>query len=455
MTGFFWSLLSFLVAIGILVTVHEFGHFWVARRLGVKVLRFSIGFGKPLWTKTIGEDRLELVVAAVPLGGYVKMLDEREGPVARTEVHRAFNRQAIPRRAAIVVAGPMANFLFAIVAYAAMYMVGVTGLMPIVGQVTQDSPAAAAGFEVGDRWLRVDGRDVQTWETAVLTLLDSGLTHGHAEVDVELERGGESRRRIDLSDKSFLLDEGPLLERMGIHPRRPGAEPAIAGVVGGGPAERAGLRKGDRLVAVDGAEVESWDEWVAYVRQRPGIEIALEIERDNSTINLMLVPEAQDEGGTTFGRVGAWPEVNREEAESLRSVVRYGPFKGLVRGVARTWDMTTLTLRLMWRLVTGDASLKNLSGPIGIAEYAGASAAIGLSTFLAFLGIVSISLGVLNLLPIPVLDGGHLLYYCIEAVKGSPLSERAEEIGTRIGLALIAALMMLAVYNDLIRVINR
>ena len=455
MMAFLWSLGSFLLAIGVLVVVHEFGHFWVARRLGVKVLRFSIGFGRPLWTKTIGSDRLELVVAAVPFGGYVKMLDEREGEVPQAELHRAFNRQPILRRAAIVAAGPFANFLFAIIAYTAMFLVGITGLLPVVGQVDAGSRAEQAGFASGDRWLRIDGKEVQTWESAILALLDSGLTRGQATVTVETAGGAEVLRRIDLSDNKLLLDEGPLLERLGIHPRRPQARPVIAGVAPDSPAERGGLRAGDRLVAADGIPVEDWDGWVAQVRKSPGVEIAVEIEREGVRKTLRVIPQRSGDGEEAIGRVGAWPEIDREEAESLRSVVRYGPFAAVIRSVERTWEMTALTLRLMLRLVTGDASLKNLSGPIGIAEYAGVSAAIGLSAFLGFLGIVSVSLGVLNLLPIPVLDGGHLLYYCIEAVKGSPLSERAEELGTRIGLALIAALMMLALYNDLVRIVAR
>lgn len=455
MTGFFWSLASFLVAIGILVTVHEFGHFWVARRLDVKVLRFSIGFGRPLWRREFGADRTELVIASVPLGGYVKMLDEREGEVAPAEALRAFNRKPLRSRAAIVVAGPLTNFLFAVLAYAAMYMIGVAGLKPVVGEIIPDTPAAEAGFQPGDLLTRVGGREVQTWEVAVLALLDHGLSAQEIEVEVRTADGRLYVRRLPVGEDRLLLEEGPLLDRLGIRPQRPRPDTVLAGVSRGGAAERAGLRAGDRLIAIEGERLDDWGAWVTRIRERPGQLIRMEIERDGRRMDLALTPEAVDEEGRITGRIGAWPRIDPGDAERLRSVVRYGPFEGVARGAQRTWDMTSLTLRVLWRLVTGEASLKNVSGPVGIAEYAGVSAAVGPAAFLAFLGIVSVSLGVLNLLPIPVLDGGHLLYYCIEAVKGSPLSEQAEEIGARIGFVLIGALMILAIYNDLTRLVTR
>jgi regulator of sigma E protease len=447
------SLAAFVVAIGVLVTIHEFGHYWVARRMGVKVLRFSVGFGRPLWRRVAGPDRTEYVVAAIPLGGYVKMLDERDEEIPPGEdVTRAFNRQPVGRRIAIVAAGPAFNFLFAVFAYWLMFMVGVSGVKPVVGEVVPASLAAEAGFQAGDRLISVGDTDTPTWELASLALLEGSLGATRVPVRVETPEGREYIRSLDLSDTRRLLGEGPLLDKLGLQPWRPRFEPVLGELVSGGPAAQAGLRPGDRILRSDGEAVETWQQWVALVQARPGETLRLEVERDGARLEVDVRTDVREENGRTIGMVGAHVHVDRSQFEAMRVTVRHGPIASIGQGVTHTWDMTTLTLRVLWRLVMGQASVKNISGPITIAEYAGVTAVIGLSAFLGFLAIVSISLGIINLLPIPVLDGGHLLYYMVEIVKGSPVSERVEAVGQRVGFVMIALLMMLAFYNDIMRI---
>ncbi len=449
--GFLTSLIAFIVAIGILVAIHEFGHYWVARRLGVKVLRFSIGFGTPLWRKVAGADRTEYVIGAIPLGGYVKMLDEREGEVPADELDRAFNRQPVGTRIAIVAAGPIFNFLFAIVAYMLMFMVGVTGLQPTVGEVVADSPAARAGLQAGVVIEAVGGKPTPTWENAALAIIDQAMEERAVELTLREPAGGVSTRRIDLAGASALFADADILARIGIRPWRPRIAAVLGRVVDGGAGARAGLREGDRVVEIDGQPVDRWQDLVDAVRARPGETVVFVVERDGRRQSLPVTLDAVDDGGLRVGRVGAAPRVDEAALAAHRVEVRYGPLEALVQGVRRTWQMSVLTLRFMGKMITGQASLENVSGPITIAQYAGVSALIGVSAFLGFLGIVSVSLGVLNLLPIPVLDGGHLLFYLIELVKGSPLSETAEAIGQRIGLGLLAMLMGLAFFNDINR----
>ncbi len=447
------SFLAFVVAIAVLVTIHEFGHFWVARRVGVRVLRFSVGFGNPIWRRQ-GRDEVEYVVAAIPLGGYVKMLDEREGPVPPAERHRAFNRQPLWKRVAVVSAGPLANFLFAIVAYALMFLIGVAGIRPVIGAVSPDSLAARAGLQPGMTIEAVDGRPVRSWEEATLTLINEALRHGRVELALRRPDGGSELRVIDLSDSRALLGDQDLLETIGIAPWRPRIEPVLGELVPDGPAARAGLQPGDRVLAVDGQPVQQWSDLVAVVRDHPGQTLRFRIRRGAVERTVAVRTDVAREDGRDIGRIGALPQVDRAELEAMRVVVRYGPLTALWRGVQKTWDMAALTVRVLGRMVVGQASLKNISGPLTIAEYAGLSALIGVSAFLGFLGILSVSLGVLNLLPVPVLDGGHLLFYAIEAVRGRPLSEEAEALGQRIGLAILGALMFLAFYNDITRLLD-
>jgi regulator of sigma E protease len=446
--------LAFVVAIGILVTVHEFGHFWVARRLGIKVLRFSIGFGKPLWMKTFGPDKTELVVAAIPLGGYVKMLDEREGDVSEAEQHRAFNRQSIGTRVAVVVAGPLSNFLFAILAYWMMFVAGVPGLRPIVGDVVPASFAAEAGFVSGDEILSVRDRPTPTWESAVMALLDAGLSEQLLfDVHVRDSGGRERALQVYLDSPDKLLEKGGVLKNFGLETWQPAA--IIDRLVEGGAGQRAGLQAGDLILMADGETVRNWAWWVDYVRQRPEQVIQLILLRDGVEFDTQLTPERVSVDGESIGRIGAYVRLpSDEQRATMRVVIRHGPLEAVPAALEKTFEITTLTYRTLWKMVTGKASVENLSGPISIARYAGQSASIGLAAFLGFLGIVSVSLGVLNLLPVPVLDGGHLFFYLVEWIKGSPMSDAAQLVGQKIGITLLLGLMTLAFYNDLSRLLN-
>ncbi|OBS11038.1 RIP metalloprotease RseP [Acidihalobacter prosperus] len=449
-----WDIAAFIVAVSILVTVHEFGHFWVARRLGVRVLRFSVGFGRPL-LRWHGRDEVEYVIAALPFGGYVKMVDEREGEVPEALRERAFNRQPVTHRMAIVAAGPVANFLLAILLYAGMFMVGVQGIRPYVGAVSPGSPAALAGFHERDLILDVNGSPVQTWEQARLMLLADGISHGSLVLRVRTPGGHLETREIPTAGLGLLREGDKVLQLMGLSVWRP-SMPVIAKVMPGGAAAKSGLKPGDRILSMDGKAITSTTAWIKEIQDHPGQRMPLTVERDGKRLALALTPRPKTSDGHVKGFIdaqigGIVPEAARK---LLSTEVRYGPLEALVQGAVRTWDMTVLTLRVMGKLVVGEASVRNLSGPVTIAEYAGITAAIGLSAFLGFLAIVSLSLGVLNLLPVPILDGGHLLYQTIELLRGKPLSEHAELIGQKIGLVFLGALMSLAFYNDISRLLT-
>ena len=452
--SFLTSLVAFFVAIAILVAIHEFGHYWVAKKLGVKVLRFSIGFGRPLWKKVSGPDQTEYVVAAIPLGGYVKMLDEREGDVPDDELDRAFNRQPVGTRIAVVAAGPLANFLFAIVAYALMYAVGVNGIKPVIGEVVPDSVAAQSELLPGATIVAVNGKETPSWESATLSLINNALDTGMVEVTQRTSAGNVEKRYLDLGDAGNLLSEGDVLTNIGLKPWRPRIDAVFGKLIETGPASHAGLQPGDRVLRVNGEAIDSWEQLVLQIREHPGKALSLEVLRNGTDLRYKLVPDSVEDNGVTIGRIGAMPEIDQQQMDAMRVTVRYGMFEAVAKGAQRTWDMSVLTLRVMWKMLTGQASLKNISGPLTIAEYAGVSALIGGAAFLSFLGIVSVSLGVLNLLPVPVLDGGHLLFYFIELLKGGPVSETTEAVGQRIGLALLGSLMFLAFYNDISRLLS-
>jgi regulator of sigma E protease len=454
MNGVLYSLVAFIVAIGVLVTVHEFGHFWVARRLGIKVLRFSIGFGRPLWKRNFGADDTELVVAALPIGGYVKMLDEREGEVADHELARAFNRKPVATRIAVVVAGPAFNFLFAIAAYWLMFVAGVPGLRPVVGDVISGSYAEQAGIRRGDEILAIEDQPTPTWESTLMALLDAGLAEQESiEMTVRSAAGSESRLQAPLGDAAALLQKGGVLENFGLMPWQLPA--VIDTLIEGKAAQRAGLQPGDQVVRADAVEIRGWNHWVEYVRARPGQTIQVEVLRNAAPVGLSLTPETVSENGSEHGYIGASVRLPDDgQHDTMRVVVHYGLLGAIPAALQKTGEVTTLTLRTLWKMVIGKASVENLSGPISIARYAGESAAIGLTTFLAFLGIVSVSLGVLNLLPIPILDGGHLFYYLVELVKGSPVSEAVQLAGQKIGIVLLLMLMSVALYNDLMRLVE-
>ena len=450
MHDFIVTVLAFGLALGLLIAVHEFGHYWVARRTGVKVLRFSIGFGKPLASWRGGPDKIEYSVSAIPLGGYVKMLDEREGEVAPEERHRAFNRQPLAKRAAIVAAGPVFNFLFAIFAYWLMYTTGVPGMKAILGDVDGASLAAQAGLHGGEQIVAVDGEPTPTWNAVFDSLMPKALRREGAKLSV-LHDGTEFSTFLALDQLQGEVSPDVLTAQVGLKPYRPLIKAVVGELVPDSPAEAAGMQVGDEVLAIDGQPVKDWDGLVNTVQAQPGTLLHFSVRRAGQTRSLDIRPAAVATDKGTVGRIGAGVKLDRAQFSSLRAEQRFGPFAALGEAIYKTWDMGSLTLRMLGEMLVGNASVDNISGPITIARYAKDSAEAGLSSFLSFLAIVSVSLGVLNLLPIPVLDGGHLLFYVVEWVKGSPVSERTEVLGQKFGLALILALMTVAFYNDLVR----
>ncbi len=449
------TLAAFVVALGCLIVVHEYGHFAVARACGVKVLRFSVGFGRPLWSMRLGRDATEWVIAAFPLGGYVKMLDEREGPVAPAELPRAFNRQSVWRRIAIVIAGPAANFALAIALYWALFVYGVPGLKPVVGEPPANTPAHHAGFAAGEVLVGIGGEPVASWQDARWILLQHAVRKSAVVVTVTRTGGGTAARRLELSGVTATDLEGDFLRTLGLNRYQPPLKPVIGEVVGGGAAERAGLKAGDEFAAINNRKIENWEQVVKLVRAHPGTPLVIEVRRGGVLQPVIAVsPETVIEGGSTIGRIGAAPRIDRSALADMVVEVRYGPLEGFNRAVQKTWDTSVFTLRMLGKMIVGDVSLKNLSGPITIADYAGQSAQSGAASYLLFLALISISLGVLNLLPIPLLDGGHLMYYAIEILQGRPLSDRAIEIGQHVGLVLLVVLMAFALYNDIHRLIG-
>lgn len=451
------SIFAFIVAIGILVTVHEFGHYLAARSMGVKVLRFSIGFGRPIYCRYFGQDRTEFVIASIPLGGYVRMLDEREleRPLAEEEGRRAFNRQSLRARNWIIVAGPLANFLFAFVAYALMFMVGVPGIKPVVGEVVSGSPADFAGLSHGDVILAVGGQPVQDWEQTNLRLLEHTVRTDSVSITVRDEHGVERVRWVPLADRRELLGEGQFLERIGITPYRPVLQAWIGSIERGSPASEAGLQVGDRVRRVNDQPVANWSEWVASIQAAPEQTLRITVEREGITQTLTLIPAAVTQAdGSIIGRIGVGVDSNQPEMQALSTLVRLGPLEAFGQGVVRTWEISILTLRVLGRMIIGEASVKNIAGPVTIAEFAGTTALIGLTAFLGFLALISVSLGIINLLPIPVLDGGHLMFNIVEWVKGSAVSERTLVVAQQLGLMAIGALMLLALYNDFNRLLG-
>ncbi|MHB1186746.1 RIP metalloprotease RseP [Thiobacillus sp.] len=444
------TILWFLVAIGILVVVHEFGHYLAARLAGVKVLRFSFGFGKPLVSRRFGRDQTEWTLSALPFGGYVKMLDEREGEVPAAEAHRSFNRATVWRRIGIVIAGPAANFLLAIVFYWALLLHGLPAMKPMIGEPPAGTPAAQAGLVAGDEIRRVNGTDTPSFQDLRLTLLRAGV----AAEAITLELMDGRSVRLDVQPMQTENLEQDILRPLGIVRYDPVIAPVIGKVLPDGAAARAGFQPGDRLLAANGEAVANWQDWVQVVRQHPAKPLRIEYERQGQRDALTVVPEAVDEAGQRVGKIGAGPQVDEAVLAMLMTEVRYGPVEALWQGAVRTWDMSLFTLEMMGRMVLGQVSWKNLSGPLTIADYAGQSASLGWISFVGFLALVSVSLGVLNLLPIPLLDGGHLMYYVAEVLTGRPVSERTMEIGSRIGMTLLLLLMSFALFNDLQRLIG-
>ena len=458
MSEIFGSIWWLLVTLGLLITFHEFGHFWVARKLGVRVLRFSVGFGRPLWSRR-GADGTEYAVAAFPLGGYVKMLDEREGPVASDQLDQAFNRKPVGSRIAIVAAGPVFNLVFAVLAFWLMFLVGIPEMRPVIGATS--GIAAEAGIEEGDVIVEVDGEDTRSWSHAILELIAHALDREVVTVTVEDAEGRQSAHSLDLAALGPGFSEEKTLEAIGIEPWRLEVPPVVGTVSPDSPAEQAGIKPGDRIVAIAGEEVTGWS-WIGYLVQEHGREdeaLKVTVERSGAQTELEVRPRKDSTGWFSSRLVLGVTnvEISTEQRAALERatiILRLGPAEGLVAAVKETWRLTGSTLGLLGRMVTGKASVKNLSGPISIAQFANTSASAGLSHFLFFLGAISLSLGILNLLPIPVLDGGHLLYYLIELVKGSPVSEQTQIAGQYFGLIALAGLMSLAFINDILRLVG-
>ena len=460
-------LLALIVTLGVLITVHEFGHFWVARKLKVKVLKFSIGFGRPLWQRR-GRDGVEYVIAALPLGGYVKMLDEREGEVQPEELPRAFNRQPVRSRIAIVLAGPLCNFLFAIFAFGLMFMIGVSGIRPLLDEPKPGSPAAAGGFQKGDLIVSIDGKPTPTLSAVRLVLVDRTMSEEALQVEVlpecaiecDADRSAQDRSRLrtrtlDMRNAPDLTDVASIFDSVGLTPWRLVWPAVIGQVTSGSAAERAGLQAGDRIVLAEGEPVADWQHWRSIIERHPGKSFRARIERNGTEQTLELVPEIREtKQGKQIGFIGVSPEEPKDLARSLRIVVRYGPLEAVDAAIGETLDMSLLTLRVLGRMLAGRASLENLSGPLTIAQFAGQAANAGITAFLQMLAVVSLSLGVLNLLPVPVLDGGHVLYYLIELIKGSPLSEAVQNLGQQVGIAVLLLLMGLALFNDFSRLLG-
>ncbi|WP_445397401.1 sigma E protease regulator RseP [Zobellella sp. An-6] len=448
MTGVLWNLGAFIVALGILVAVHEFGHFWVARRNGVKVERFSIGFGKPIWRR-LGKDGTEYVVAMIPLGGYVKMLDGRVDEISPEQRHQAFDSKSVWARMAIVVAGPMANFLFAVFAFWLMFMIGVPAVKPVLNEVTPGSPAAQGGLAPGMEIVAIDGRSVRTWEDVNFALIGR---LGDVQTRFEVQDGYGQRReyRIPLEQWQFNPDETSPINALGLVPVGPELTLTVAEVVSGGPAAQAGVQAGDTLLAVDGAPLGHWSQVVELIQASPELPMELLVQRAGQNVALTLTPERREDRERVIGYAGLAPEV-LPVAEQYRFELSYGPLAAIGAGIKRTWELTVLTFQMIGKLLTGIVSVDNLSGPISIAKGAGVSAEFGLVYFLGFLALVSVNLGIINLLPLPVLDGGHLLFYLVEAVTGRPVPEKIQEIGFKIGAALLLMLMGLALFNDFAR----
>ncbi len=449
------SVLAFIVALGVLITFHEFGHYWVARRCDVKILRFSIGFGRSIYKKQFGNDNTEFVIAALPLGGYVKMLDEREGEVKEEELPRSFNYKPLWQRFAIVVAGPLFNFIFAVFAYWVIFVIGVNGLRPFIGEVEPSSISSQSGLAAGQEILSVNDVKTPTWSTVIDALVNHTVNADVINLNVISSDGAEKEVELDLSNISIdEMAEGKLLEALGLSIIELKLPAIIGEILPEGQAEKSGLLEFDEIVSVDKKPVTSWGEWVGIIRQNPGKTINVEILRGDSIVNINLTPDSIQSDEGTIGRIGAAVFRPDDLFDSYFTIESYSMPYAFIKALKKTWEMSVLTLRVLGKMIIGEASVKNLSGPISIAKYAGQSAGIGLISFLSFMAIVSVSLGVLNLLPVPLLDGGHLMYYLIELVIGKPVSEATQILGQQVGLVLLLGLMSIAIFNDIARMIG-
>jgi len=454
MPGLLHTLFYFLVALTILVAIHELGHYWVARAVKVKVIRFSLGLGRPFWRYQKTPDSTEFTLSVLPLGGYVKMVDEREGEVAARDLPHAFNRQSLPKRVAIVAAGPIFNFLLALLLYWAIFMLGETGLRPVLGAVSPDTLAGQAGLVAGEEILSVAHQETPTWDMALTTLLEQSVEHESILLEVKTREG--SVREVSLNIPSEIAQNPEKLHsQLGFKPYEPEFPARIGRIEPQGSAEKAGLKTGDLLLKVDGTAIRHWQQWVAYIRSHPDQVLQVDVEQaDGVQTRVSLKPVAVDTPEGRIGRIGAAVAIPESFQASMQVEYRLSPGPALLAASHKTLEYSVLTLKMVGKMLTGKAAVENLSGPISIAQYAGQSASLGYIHFLRFLAIISISLGILNLMPIPVLDGGHLMFYAIEAVKGSPVSEQVQLRFQQMGMTILVALMGLALFMDIGRLFS-
>ena len=440
------TVVAFVLALCVLIVFHELGHYWVARLCGVKVLRFSLGFGKTLYSKQFTPGGTEWVVAAFPLGGYVKMLGEQDGNVAESDLPFAFNRQSVFKRICIVAAGPIANFVLAIAIYWGLFVYGMPGQRPLLEQPVANTPAAAAGIARWDVIEQIDAEPVQTWEDVNWRLAKKLVDGGELSLAVRNAQGQLVQKRLVMTGLSGNDLDKDFLAKLGLQPAK--TIPAYLGrIVPGSPADQAGLQIGDLVLSVGGKTVADWHAFTEIVRTQPDKTVLLEVKRQAFTRSIAVTPQSVVQDGKAIGRIGVAPDVVVK--------AQYPLGEALARGAYKCWDTSIFSLKILGRMITGEVSWRNLSGPVTIAQVAGETASIGWLPYLLFIALVSVSLGVMNLLPLPILDGGHLMYYMVEVLKGSPVSMQAMEVGQRVGIAALVLLMGLALYNDILRLLGQ